>query len=197
MILNYLRGIWEMTLEEIIKGRRSIQLYQDKEVDVNLVKGLLEKAKWVPNHKMTQPWRFVLVYDKGKEKIAQLNKRNAAKGATAEEKQKNGEIAYQKMMAVPMFLMVIMEENPNQKLREEDYAATSCLVQNVSLLAWEKGLGMIWKTGALTITPEFREIVGAKLGEKIVGMMQLGYPAKVPKARPRADVQSRITEINN
>ncbi|CQR46066.1 Putative NAD(P)H nitroreductase YdjA [Paraliobacillus sp. PM-2] len=186
-----------MELQEIIKDRRSIQLYQDKEVDIVLLKSLLETAIWVPNHKMTQPWRFVFVYGEGKEKIAQLNKSFSAKGATKEEKERSGEKAFQKMMDVPVFLMVIMEENADRKQREEDYAATSCFIQNFSLLAWEKGIGMIWKTGPLTTTPAFREAIGAKLGEKVVGMLQIGYPAKVPKPRKRVDIHDRIEEINS
>lgn len=194
-ILNY-RGDGEMNLDEIIKGRRSIQLYENKEVDVALLKELLETAIWVPNHKMTQPWRFVIVHGKGKEKIAELNKRLSAKGTTEEEKKRSGEKAYQKMIDVPMYLMVLMEESPDLKLRQEDYAATSCLIQNFSLLAWEQGIGMIWKTGPMTTTEAFRSIIGAQNGEKVVGMLQIGYPAKVAKPRPRVDIQNRIEEIN-
>ncbi|MFB1049738.1 nitroreductase [Paraliobacillus sp. JSM ZJ581] len=184
-----------MNLEEIIRGRRSIQLYQDKEVDITLLKQLLGTAIWVPNHKMTQPWRFVFVYGKGKEKIAELNRRSSAKGTTEEEKKRSGEKAYQKMMGVPVYLMVLLEENPDLKTRQEDYAATSCIIQNFSLLAWEKEIGLIWKTGPLTTTEAFRNVIGAQKGEKVVGMLQIGYPAKVPKPRPRVDIHNRIEEI--
>ncbi|MCT2538177.1 nitroreductase [Aquibacillus koreensis] len=185
-----------MNLSQLIKERRSIQLYEDRPVSVDLMKELLETAIWVPNHKMTEPWRFVFVSGETKKQIAEINRIVGAKGNTIEEKQRSGEIAFNKINNPPLLLMVLMEENPDQKLREEDYAATSCVIQNLSLLAWEKEIGMIWKTGAITFHPEFRKIIGAKPGEKVVGMLQMGYPAKVPKERPRVDAHERITELN-
>ncbi|WP_117161088.1 nitroreductase [Paraliobacillus sp. X-1268] len=185
-----------MQLSELIKERRSIQLYEDRPVDIEQLKGMLDTAVWVPNHKMTEPWRFVIVHGNSIEKVAELNRKFSATGSSEEAKKQSGEKAYKKIKDVPVLLMVIMDENPDAKLREEDYAATSCLIQNFSLLAWEQGIGMIWKTGALTTQANFRELIGVKRGEKVVGMLQIGYPAKVPKARPRTDVQERIEELN-
>ncbi|MRH44212.1 nitroreductase [Aquibacillus halophilus] len=185
-----------MNLSRLIQERRSIQLYEDRAVPVEEVKEMLEAAIWVPNHKMTEPWRFVFVHGETKKRVAEVNRKIGETGNTLEEKKAGGEKAYKKINDVPLLVMVLMEENPNQKLREEDYAATSCVIQNLSLLAWEQGIGMIWKTGAITIHPEFRSIVGVKPGERVVGMLQMGYPAKVPKARPRVEAANRITELN-
>ncbi|WP_186575964.1 nitroreductase family protein [Aquibacillus kalidii] len=185
-----------MNLSQLIKERRSVQLFEDRPVSVELLKELIDTAIWVPNHKMTQPWRFVIVQGESKKKIAEINRQLGEKGNSLEEKRANGEKAYKKINDVPVHLMVLMEENPNQKLREEDYAATSCIIQNLSLLAWEQGIGMIWKTGAITFNPEFREVIGARPGEKVVGMLQMGYPQKVPKERPRAGANEKVTELN-
>ncbi|WP_077623574.1 nitroreductase family protein [Sediminibacillus massiliensis] len=185
-----------MNLEELIKGRRSIQLYEDRPVSIDELKNMLETAVWAPNHKMTQPWRFIFVQGETKKKVAELNRKIGEKGKDAEERKANGEKAFKKIDDVPVLLIVAMKENHSPKFREEDYAATSCVIQNFSLLAWEKGIGMIWKTGQITIEDEFRELVGVQPGERVAGMLQIGYPAKVPKARPRNDVQSLITELD-
>ncbi|QDP41791.1 nitroreductase family protein [Radiobacillus deserti] len=185
-----------MTLSEVIKNRRSIQLYEDKPVPLDELKELLETAIWVPNHKMTEPWRFIFIQGDSRKHLAEINRKLNEKGTTLEEKKKHGEIAYQKIMDVPLFLMVVMNENPNMKLREEDYAATSCVVQNFSLLAWEKGIGMIWKTNQLTTNIEVRDTYGVKPGEKIAAMLQIGYPAKVPKERPRKQAKTLISEFH-
>ncbi|SDK18502.1 nitroreductase family protein [Sediminibacillus albus] len=185
-----------MNLTELIIDRRSIQLYEDRPVPVEELKKMLETAVWVPNHKMTQPWRFIFVYGDSIKKIAEINRTLGEKGKDPEERKANGEKAYQKIANVPVLLVVAMKENHSPKFREEDYAATSCMIQNFSLLAWEQGIGMIWKTGQLTIEDEFREAVGVQPGERVAGMLQIGYPAKVPKPRPRADVKTRITELD-
>lgn len=185
-----------MELSQVIKERRSVQLYEDRPVSIEELKQLLETAVWAPNHKMTQPWRFIFVSGDSREKLAEINRDISKVGSDPEQRKASGEKAYQKIMSVPVFLMVVTDENPNLKLREEDYAATSTVIQNFSLLAWEKGIGMIWKSGKLITEPAFREAIGVKPGEKVMAMLQIGYPAKVPKARPRADISEKITEMN-
>ncbi|WP_053217939.1 nitroreductase family protein [Virgibacillus senegalensis] len=185
-----------MNLSELMKSRRSIQLYEDRPVPLEEVKQMLEAAVWVPNHKMTQPWRFIFVHGESLKKVAEINRKLGEKGTDPEERKANGEKAYQKIANVPALLVVTIKENHNPKLREEDYAATSCVIQNFSLLAWEKGIGMIWKTGAITMEDAFREAVGVQPGERVAGMLQIGYPAKIPKPRPRTDVQQLITELD-
>lgn len=185
-----------MELSQLIKERRSVQLYEDREVPVEELKEMLEAAIWVPNHKMTEPWRFIFVHGESRKKIAEINRKIGSVGNSLKEKTENGEKAYQKIMDVPVLLMVVMEENPSLKLREEDYASTSCVIHNFSLLAWEKGIGMIWKTNALTIHPEIRETIGVGPGERIIGMLQIGYPSRIPKARPRVSAKDRIEELS-
>ncbi|MDQ7860458.1 nitroreductase family protein [Peribacillus frigoritolerans] len=89
-----------------------------------------------------------------------------AKRRTLKRKKTAGQRGYNKLISVPMFVAVIMEENPNPMTREEDYAATSALIQNFSLLAWEQGIGMIWETYGMIHSDEFREALGVKPGEK-------------------------------
>ncbi|WP_017471127.1 nitroreductase family protein [Amphibacillus jilinensis] len=185
-----------MLIEQLIKERRSIARFGERPVDVEEVKQLLNTAIWVPNHKMTQPWRFVFITGETKQQLAELAGSFMSKGKVGEEKAAAYQKAYQTFEHVPVFLMVIMEESHLLKTRQEDYASTSLIIHNLSLLCWEKGIGMIWKTGPLTDDVRFRELVGVKQGEKFVGMLQLGYPEKVPKARPRADLTDRITELN-
>lgn len=184
-----------MNLEQLIQERRSVSLFDDRSVDLSEVKALLKTAAWVPNHKMTQPWRFVLVTGETKDQLAQLAGRFNSRGKTGEEKDTAYTKGYQNFKQVPVFLMVLMHETHLLKLRQEDYMSTGLIIHNLSLLCWEKGIGMIWKTGPLTDEAEFRDLIGATPGEKFVGMIQLGYPKKIPKARPRIDLEERITEL--
>lgn len=50
-------------LKEIIKSRRAIypQFYKNEEISDEILTELIELASWAPNHKMTQPWRFVIL----------------------------------------------------------------------------------------------------------------------------------------
>jgi len=50
-----------MNLEDVIKARRSIRKYQDREVPTSLILKAIELASWAPNGGNYQPWKFFVV----------------------------------------------------------------------------------------------------------------------------------------
>lgn len=63
-----------MKLEDIIKERRSIKRFKDIPVPIDTIQSLLETSTWAPNHKMTQPWRFVVVHGDSRLKLAEATR---------------------------------------------------------------------------------------------------------------------------
>lgn len=189
-----------MNLQQLIKERRSIASYQDKQVSIELIKDLLDIAIWVPNHKITEPWRFVFIQGDAKKKLAEINKQitlSISNVETDDALKIIGNNAYKKIMEIPFIFFVINRLHPQEKLREEDYAATSCVIQNFNLLAWEQGLSAFWKSGKLAFCEETAELIGLQENERIVGQIQVGYPAKSQSPPiPRESAKERITIIN-
>jgi nitroreductase len=187
-----------MGLSEVIRERRSVHKFQsDRPVPLDLVAELLDTAVWAPNHKLTQPWRFVVLHGDGRRRIAEVARAVNEKREKDPVKAKElGDFFYNKFMAVPMIIVVLMREDSQLAVREEDYAATSCVIHNLGLLAWEQGLGTVWETYGLVHQPGFREAVGARPGEKIVGSVHIGYPAAVPPAQPRIPAAQLTTVID-
>ncbi|SFM05633.1 Nitroreductase [Paenibacillus sp. 1_12] len=186
-----------MNLAQLLKERRSVHRFQSREVPVELVTELLDTAVWVPNHKMTQPWRFVIVRGEGRKRIAEISRNNVGKRERDPEKAKElGQKFYDKFMAVPTFVVVVMKENPAISVREEDYASTSCLIHNFSLLAWEQGIGLVWESYPLLSDNAFREALGIEPGERAIGSLHVGYPEQIPNAQPRIPAAERITVID-
>ncbi|AOZ90980.1 nitroreductase family protein [Paenibacillus crassostreae] len=183
-----------MELSQLIKERRSIHIYEDREVSLDLVKNLLDTAVWVPNHRMTQPWRFVIVHGEGRKRIAEIQSKGKAQDST---KAQEASLAfYNRMMDVPMYIAVVMKENPVISIREEDYASVSCIIQNFSLLSWEQGLGSVWKSYGFMYEAGYREALGIQPGEKVVGSIHVGYASQVPNAQPRTPASDLITVID-
>lgn len=185
-----------MELSKLIKERRSIVQFDDRTVSRELIADLLDSSIWVPNHYVTEPWRFIFVEGEGKKRIAEAQKTIAEKWVSDPKKKvEQGQKAYENMMKVPAFLIVVMKEAVNPMVREEDYAATCCMIQNFSLLAWEKGIGNIWKTYGLMYHSEFLESLGIESGETVVGVLHVGYPTKIPPAKPRTSAKEKLTII--
>ncbi len=185
-----------MTLSEIIKGRRSIGAFLDTPVPERVVEELLETAKWAPNHHLTQPWRFIYITGEARRGLAEVRRilhQEASQSSDPEQVRAVGERAYQTVMSIPAFLAVVMAEHEDPHIREEDFAACCCLIQNFMLLAWERGIGTHWKT--ISNDPRQRAFLGLAPNEKLVGFLHLGYPARVPPPRERAPVRERITYI--
>ncbi|QNK57772.1 nitroreductase [Paenibacillus sp. PAMC21692] len=187
-----------MELTEVMKQRRSVHKFQDRPVPVELVAELLETSVWAPNHKLTQPWRFVIVQGEGRKKLAEVSRTVHERREKDPVKSKTlGEFGYNKLMAVPLFLAVVMREDTQLAVREEDYAATCCVIHNFGLLAWEQGIGVVWETYGLIHQPDFRAALGVQPGEKIVGSLHVGYPAAIPPAQARIPAAQLLTVIES
>jgi nitroreductase len=204
MIINFdindmiIRRGKPMQLAQIIKERRTVHQFDGRPVPLELVTELLETSVWVPNHKMTQPWRFVILHGEGRKQLADIARSGAEKREKDPEKSKElGEAFYKRFMSVPMYLAVVMKEDSHPVVREEDYASVSCLIHNFSLLAWERGIGLVWETYPLLHNPEFRSVLGIAPGEKLVGCLHIGYPAQIPPARPRTAASELLTVIGS
>ena len=53
-----------MTLQDAVKGRRSIRKYKPDAVPRILLQEILEAARWAPSWGNTQPWEFYVLTGK-------------------------------------------------------------------------------------------------------------------------------------
>lgn len=181
------------SVAELIKERRSIRVFKKDPVSRQLIVDLLNIAVWAPNHGNRQPWRFILFQGDGRTTFANA----MVQTYSAEEYEKYGEKKKEYLAAVPAHVIVVMKEDPRQKVWDEDYAATCSLIQNFQLAACEQGLGVVWKTNNYGYYPKFREIVGVQPGEKIVGILHIGYPEVVPHKQSRTNAEELLTIIES
>ena len=65
-----------MELEEAIKNRRSIRKYTNEDVPNELIEELIECARLAPSAKNRQPWKFLIVKNSTKDKIADVMIKN-------------------------------------------------------------------------------------------------------------------------
>jgi nitroreductase len=183
-----------MTLTELIRSRRSVGAFKDQSVPLNVIHDLLETAVYAPNHRLTEPWRFIYLTGKGRlpyiTRRAEMVRENMANQNEAEQHQAY-EGTIQKFSSVPAYLVVAMTKHPLADVYEEDYAACACVIQNFLLLAWEQGLGTTWKT--FKEDTKLRRLLGLGDAEKVIGIIHIGYPAEEPRAGQRQVVHERLT----
>lgn len=177
-----------MNLSQIIKKRVSNSNFNEKKVDPQLLIKLLDTAVYAPNHKMREPWRFIILQEQGKEAFVEkyLN------SLSVEQKEKY-EPAILKVFKAPTVLAFIMPTNPSLHDELEDMEAVATVIQNYLLLATEAGLATSWKTPQYIETDKFKELLGLDLGEMIIGLVMTGYSDFVRDPKPRKSANSLTT----
>lgn len=178
-------------LADLIQSRRTIRVFKPDPVSKEQIIALLNTAVWAPNHGNRQPWRFILVMDEAREAFAEAVLRTHS----AEERAKIGAQRHEYLTTLPAQLIVLQTEDSRHKQREEDFGAVCCLIQNFQLAAWEQGIGVVWKTNHYIYEPRFRSAFGIQPGEKVVGVLYIGYAETVPAAQPRARAETKLTVL--
>jgi len=167
---------------EVLRGRRTINLYLQTPVPAELVDEAIESATWAPNHHVTEPWRF---YRLGQQTIARCLEL-VRDIVTARKDAKAGEFKAQSWAEKPGWLVVTCRRSGDELLQQEDYAACCAATQNFMLHLWKAGVGSKWTTGDITRDPRFFEILGADAEQEfVVGLIWYGYPKVTPEQSRR------------
>ncbi|MCL2392165.1 MAG: nitroreductase family protein [Oscillospiraceae bacterium] len=164
---------------KLIKGRRSIRRFTDKEISKEALTDLVEAAVWAPSGSNAQAWEFVILGKKDKElmnrMVAFLPGVSEAPAAMiwlcldrAKEKAKAGKLG--------LDVMGVMD--------------ISMAAQNIMLMAHAMGLGSC-------VIGSFNESVtriALKLPEHVTPelLLILGYPAEEGFGPPRPPVQQNM-----
>ena len=176
---------------EVLRGRRTINLYLQTPVPDELVREAIEAATWAPNHHVTEPWCF---YSLGPETIDRCLDL-IREMVTAKKGEEAGTFKAKSWSEKPGWLVVTCRRSKEPALQQEDLAACSAAVQNLMLYLWKAGVGSKWTTGDITRDSRFLDVVGIDADhELVVGLICYGYPKVTPDQvrKPATDV---LTEL--
>jgi nitroreductase len=179
------------SIAEIIRFRRTIHTFRPDVPPEERLLHALDLARWAPNHKLTEPWRFYLLGRQTALAIADLNGDllDAQKGPGA------GDAKRARWREMPGWLVITCRRSADPLRQKEDFAACCCAVQNLALVLWNEGIGLKWATGDIIRDGRFFDLLHIDPDrEEVVGLFWYGYPAEVPDTlrRPLAEVLSRL-----
>lgn len=168
-------------ITELIKSRRTIypEQFSDRKVHKEQIDLILNNAQWAPTHGNTQPWRFKVFVEEGRQVLSDFLAETYLK-LTPPEAQNDLKLA--KMMKRPMqasaVIAVCMERQPTEKILEiEEIEAVACAIQNMHLTCTAYGLGGFWATPKLIYSQEMNEFLKIGAKDKCLGLFYIGYPA--------------------
>ena len=176
-------------VQQALTSRRTVYRYKREEVPDRILECAFEAASNAPCHKNTHPWKFYVMGDKTRESlIPEVEKLAEKKTTDIEELGAKISKAVEKIFSPPLLICVTSARSPQDPFREEeDYAATACAIQNMTLSLWGNGVGSQWSTGAITQSEAAYGAIGvSREKERIVGFIKAGYPEKIPSIVKKA-----------
>jgi nitroreductase len=182
-------------INQLIRSRRSVfpdQFEKDTPIPEDIIWQLLENANWAPNHKQTEPWRFVVFSGEGRKKFASFQASRYKD--TAGEKFRQDK--YDKLLTNPLLcshiLAIILKRSTVISIPEvEEIAAVACAVENIYLSATAYGLGGYWSTGGITYDPAARTFLGLEGEDRLLGTFYLGMVRVASPGGKRGDVREK------
>lgn len=200
-------------IEEALRRRRSIRRFKPDPVPEALVERLLEAAITAPSASNKQPWKFLVVENRGL--ITRMA--DAVRAATtliAEHVPQASRAAFYsygdyftRFEAAPLVIVPICKPltllsnltDPTlppgtrdcivQLESESGLIGTSLAVANILLLAQELGLGASGMTGPLVARPELKALLDVPMSWDIVALVPIGYPAEAPAPTERKPIK--------
>jgi nitroreductase len=165
-----------MTFAELAHDRRTHKAFGPEPVAPEVLRELLAVAALAPTHHLTQPWRFRVL---GPETLAAL-------------KEAAGEKEAPKLDRAPTLVVASAALSGDLVQDEEDVCATAAAIQLVLLAATERGLATYWRTPGVLRTRPGRQVLGIPPGERVLGLLHFGHPAREPAPRERDPVERYV-----
>jgi nitroreductase len=169
-------------LLEIIKGRRSIRKYEDRDVPEEALNQILEAVRWAPSWTNCQCWEVVVIREP------------AIKEQLQAAFPPKGNPAVKAIVQAPVLLALCAKTKVSgyykdletTKFGEWMMYDLGLATQNLCLMAHHLGLGTV--IAGLFDHNRAREVIQVPEGYELVTLIPLGYPAKTGSAPKRREV---------
>jgi len=166
---------------QLIRRRRTIKPKEmsEKPVETEHLAAILENANWAPTHGMTQPWRFFVFADEGRQRLADYLQ-SLYKELTPEDQFQDAKfekLGTQPLLA-PFVIGIGMSRQDIEKIPEiEEIEAVACAVQNMHLTASALGMAAFWSSPPICYSDQMRNWLGLPdERDKCLGFFYLGWP---------------------
>jgi nitroreductase len=177
--LNQTATVRGLDVAAAIRARRTHKQYGPQPVDEATLRELLDLARYAPNHKLTQPWRFRLLGPETRRRVEDVA----------------GEKEAVKLRRAPTLVLATAALSGDPVTDEEDLHATAAAVYGVLLAATARGLASYWRTPACFSEPEVRAVVGLGDDERVVALIHLGPRVSEPPQKERLPLDQVLTVL--
>jgi nitroreductase len=159
---------------QLARTRRSVRRYRPDPVPEDLLREVVEAARWAPSAVNLQPWEFIIVTDPQVKEAVGRNARYMG-------------VSWPHIHEAPA-LILVCARTLSKFSRDDCIFAGS----NIMHAAVDRGLGTCWIGGFSEKV--IREVLGVPEGYILPGLCTIGYPdgeTEAPPKRPLEDMLHR------
>jgi len=178
-----------MTFTELLKNRRAIRDFQDKDVSLDIVKEILKESCLAPSASNGQPCQFIIINNKQiMKKLSDESKKNLLQDFFKNPASLNP--AYEALMKdenfnvyynAPCLIYVIGSKSVSSL--DVDCALA---ISYIMFGATQRGLGTCWvHLGSNIRDQKIKAEIGMPDNCRIVAPIIIGYPKEIPAASER------------
>ncbi|MAG08669.1 nitroreductase [Candidatus Woesearchaeota archaeon] len=166
-----------MDILSLIKSRRSVRRFSQKEIPKHIIEKIIEAAIWAPSACDNQGWRFIII-DDDKVKHEIVNKGAASFIRDA-----------------PLGILVLYNNQTGNIEYKDHIQSAAASIQNILLAAHSFNLGGCWICH-LPTKAEMRRILKIPHHYDPMAYIALGYYDAEPKPRPRKHELKDVLSYN-
>lgn len=186
-----------MKMIDHVRARRTIRQFTPHEIPADVRDSILEAGMWAPSHGNAQPWEFLVIGPETRAKLLPLLQAKADEllgDPELPDPRRKGLLALRDDFGNAAWMVAVVSRAPADDLaRIENPLSAAAAVQNMSLAAWDAGIGSVWLS--MGAAPPVRTILGVAEEETVVAILAMGHPADVPPAPPRDPVADHHREL--
>ncbi len=159
---------------EAILSRRSVRGFSDEDVSDNMVRKIVEAARWAPSGLNNQPWRFIIV-------------RNQDTKTSLSMLTNYGPI----IKSAPLLIVVFLDKDHMYNY-VKDVQSSGASVQNMLLAIHALGLGGVWLGEILKNREAVNKILEAPDSFELMAVIALGHPAEKKRVSERKELSQLV-----
>ena len=185
-------------LAAVIHSRQTVlpRRLGDPAPDAAQLATILGSAAAAPDHGQLTPWRFVIVPEAARERLAEAFAA-ALMARDAQATPEQVEQAREKAHRAPLLMLAIgqLEGGDPEVDASERLISAGCAIQNVLLTAHAMGFGAALTSGKALKSQALSALFNLASGEQALCFINIGTPQKRKPARDRPVVDSYVSVL--
>jgi len=179
-----------LDFEEVICKRRSIRLFEERNVEDDIIRKVVEHASKAPSGGNLQHWEFIAV--KNKELIKKITETTYSGNIRTSSPQ-------EWIRTAPVVIIVCYTPRSiiaryGEEGKPVGMLAMGAAIENILLSAVNLGLGACWVSGFRA--EELVSVLDLPRGVVPVSIVPIGYPKTVPESPPKLPVDEILTILD-